>query len=182
MTTIEEFFAERDRRLTEVLDANPGEQRLKAFAKFEHRSNDRYDDIEREVTLELCFVLTRNQLGREIIELRADANAVEKRYDEIRDFYGPRMLFSVAKMVGRCRPPICCVCFSEEDRGPDDPFVPYSADSWGGDWMHKSCMDKFHSWDDDDQKSPDYDPGPKLIPPIEVLDEAWRKKHPNNKP
>jgi hypothetical protein len=38
-------------------------------------------------------------------------------------------------------------------------------------------MEKFHSWADDDRKSPDYDPGPKLIPPIEVLDEASRKKH-----
>jgi hypothetical protein len=49
--TIEEFFAERDRRFEEVFDAEPGEQRLKAFGKFEHRSNGRYDDIEREASL-----------------------------------------------------------------------------------------------------------------------------------
>jgi hypothetical protein len=174
MMTIKELFAERDRRFKEVLDANPGEQRLKAFAEFEHRSNDRYD-IEQEVTLLLCFLLTRNRLGGEIIELRADADAVKKRYDEIGDLYGPRMLVSVAKMVGWCSPPHCCVCHSEEEHGPDDPFVPYSADSLGPDWMHKSCMDKFHLWADDDKKS-----RPKLIPPIEVLDEAWRKKHPDN--
>jgi hypothetical protein len=60
--TTEKFFAERDRRFEEVFDAEPGEQRLKAFAKFEHLSNDRYDDIEREVTRELCFVLTRSAM------------------------------------------------------------------------------------------------------------------------
>jgi hypothetical protein len=171
--TIEEFFAERDRWFKEVLDAEPGEQRLKAFAKFEHRSNGRHDDIESEVTLELCFALTRNRMGREIIEMRADPEAVRKRYDEIKNFYGPRMLWSVMKIVGWSSPPLCCICHSEEDRGPDDPFESYSVDSRGPDWMHKSCMEKFHSWSDDD-----CDPGPKRIPPIEVLDEAWRKKYP----
>jgi hypothetical protein len=174
--TIEEFFAERGRRFKEVFDTEPGEQRLKAFAKFEHLSNDRYNDIEWEVTLKLCFMLTRNQMGREIIEMRADEEAVRIRYEEIRDFYGPRMLVSVQRMVGWSSPPLCCICHSEEDRGADDPFESYSADSWGPDWMHKTCKEKFESWAGDEAKSPDHVPGPGLIPPIEVLDEAWSTK------
>ena len=128
--TIEEFFAERDRRFKEVFDAEPGEQRLKAFAEFEHRSNNRYDDIESEVTLELCFALTRNRMGYEIIEMRADPEAVRKRYDEIENFYGPRMLWSVIKMVGWSSPPLCCICHSEEDRGSDDRSSPIRLTAW----------------------------------------------------
>ena len=169
--TLNEFFVARDSAFNEVLHAEPGEELLKVFAKYEHRSNDRRIDIESEITLQLCFMLTRNRISREIIEIRGDPEAVRKRYDEIESSYGPRMLWSVVKMVGWCSPPLCFVCHSEEDRGPDDPFVGYSADSWGGDWVHKSCMEKFHSWAEDDR-----DPGPKLIPPIEVLDEAWSTK------
>ena len=172
-----EFLGIRKRLFDDVLKAEPGEERLKAFAKIEaeDRNRDRSEDMEREVSHELCFLLTRNEIAWEIIEFRADGGAVSKRYAEIENFYGPRMLCSVQKMVGWCRPPLCCVCNSEEDRGPDDPFIACSVDSWGPDWMHKSCMEKFHSWADHDRMSPEYKPGPKFIPEMKVLDEAWRR-------
>jgi hypothetical protein len=172
-----EFLTIRERLFDDVLKAEPGEERLKAFAKIaaEDRNRDRSEKMESEVSLELCFLLTSDRMAREIIELRADREAVRKRYAEIENFYGPRMLCAVQKMVGWCSPPLCCVCNSEEDRGPDDPFESYSVDSWGPDWMHKSCMEKFLSWADDDQMSPEHKSGPQFIPEMKVLDEAWRR-------
>ena len=173
--TIDEFFATRERLYEEVLAAEPGEDRLRAFAKFEHRDNS--PDMEHEVSLELCYLLTQNRMANEIIEMRADHEAMEKRYAEIEKYYGPRMLFAVAKTVGWCSPPRCCVCRSEEDRGPDDPFKTYSSDSWGPDWMHHSCEQKFTSWAEDEQKQPEREHGIRLIPEMAVLDAAWREKH-----
>jgi hypothetical protein len=175
MSTVDEFLATRERLFEEVLNAEPGEKRLQAFAKFEHRDRSS-PDMEHEVSLKLCYLLTRNRMANEIIEMRADQEAVKKRYDEIGEFYGPRMFFAVAKMVGWCSPPRCCVCGSEEDRGPDDPFKAYSSDSWGPDWMHRSCEQKFTSWADDEEKRPERDRGPRLIPEMAVLDAAWREK------
>jgi hypothetical protein len=169
--TLNEFFVARDSAFKEVLHAEPGEELLKVFAKYEHQGNDRRIDIQSEITLKLCFMLTRNRIGREIIEMRADCEAVRKRYDEIKNSYGPRMFWSVVEMVGWRSPPLCFVCNSEEDRGPDDPFETYSVDSLGPDRVHKSCLDKFNSWADDAGKSSG------IIPPIEVLDAAWREKH-----
>jgi hypothetical protein len=48
--------------------------------------------------------------------------------------------------------------------------------SSGPDLMHESCEEKFMSWADDDHKNPNSPRGPRLIPPIDVLNETWRKK------
>lgn len=68
--------------------------------RFTSSDDKREPNIEGEVTEQLCFVLRRNRMGREIIAMRADEEAMEKRYDEIRDFYGPVMFWSVVEMVG----------------------------------------------------------------------------------
>jgi hypothetical protein len=76
----------------------------------------------------------------------------------------------------RWHQPYCCVCHSAVTR-PDDPWEVISVStSSGADWMHKSCMEKFGSWADDERRRPDREPGPHLIPNMEVLDSAWRKK------
>lgn len=175
--TLDEFLTTRDRLFNEVLDAEPGEELLKAFDKLEPEGRSE-PDMQSEVSMKLCFLLTRNRMGREIIEMRADQEAVRKRYEEITNFYGPRMYYAVARMVGWCSPPLCCICHSEEDHGPDDPFEAYSVDSWGPDWMHKSCEQKFASWAED-MKDRRPDRGPYLVPPIDILDAAWREKHPD---
>jgi hypothetical protein len=72
--------------------------------------------------------------------------------------------------------PWCCVCGSAVTR-PDDPWeVCQMSTRSGADWMHKSCMEKFESWADDEARRPDREPGWQLIPNMEVLDSAWRKK------
>jgi hypothetical protein len=79
----------------------------------------------------------------------------------------------------RWRQPRCCVCGSAESR-PDDPWeAPSVSCSSGPDWMHQSCMEKFESWADDEKDRPDREPGPHLIPNMDVLDAAWRKKAKN---
>jgi hypothetical protein len=40
--------------------------------------------------------------------------------------------------------------------------------------MHMSCMQKFHCW------AEDQDGAGGVIAPMEVLDAAWRKKHPED--
>jgi hypothetical protein len=42
--------------------------------------------------------------------------------------------------------PCCCCCGGSDDR-PDDPCEAYSADRFGPDWMHRSCMAKFVAWE-----------------------------------
>jgi hypothetical protein len=75
--------------------------------------------------------------------------------------------------------PCCCVCGSPITR-PDDPWVAYQVScSSGADYMHQSCMEKFEAWTDDEKDRPDRDPGPHLIPNMDVLDAAWRKKAKN---
>jgi hypothetical protein len=79
MTTLKEFFATRDQLTDEVFKAEPGEARLKAFAKFEHRDHSQVD-IESEVSRNLCYCLTYFKMADEIIEMRAAA-AVRRRDD-----------------------------------------------------------------------------------------------------
>jgi len=95
------------------------------------------------------------------------ANVIGKHRTTI----APRMWCAVVRMVGWCSPPLCFVCHSKESRGHNDPVETYSTDSWGPDWVHKSCMEKFNSWADDEGKPC------RLIPRVDVLNEAWRKKH-----
>jgi len=41
-------------------------------------------------------------------------------------------------------PPVCCGCDGTDDRGPSDPWEVYSvSSSFGPDWFHRSCMEKF---------------------------------------
>ena len=55
----------------------------------------------------------------------------------------------------RWHQPYCCVCHSAVTR-PDDPWEVISVlTSSGADWMHKSCMEKFGSWADDERRRPD---------------------------
>jgi hypothetical protein len=66
--------------------------------------------------------------------------------------------------------PQCCVCGSAISR-EDDPWEAYSVScSSGADYMHKSCMQKFHHWTDTEAATG----GP--MPPMEVLDAAWAKR------
>jgi hypothetical protein len=68
------------------------------------------------------------------------------------------------------RQPRCFVCGSAKTR-TDDPWVGYSSDP---DWVHKSCMEKFHFWADNEAP---HESGPQPIPTMEVLDGAWQKHH-----
>ena len=65
--------------------------------------------------------------------------------------------------------PRCIVCHRHKG-GEHDPLEVYQAGSSGHVFMHVSCREKFHSW------TADHHGGP--IPSLEVLDAAWREKHP----
>jgi hypothetical protein len=69
--------------------------------------------------------------------------------------------------------PRCIICFNAVTR-PNDPWEAYSVSSkLGPDRMHRSCMEKFESWADDETLGP----GPHQIPNMDVLDAAWRSKN-----
>ena len=65
--------------------------------------------------------------------------------------------------------PPCIVCHSHKD-GEHDPLEVCQASSSGHFFMHVSCREKVNSW------TADHHGGP--IPSFDVLDAAWREKHP----
>jgi hypothetical protein len=124
-----------------VLDTEPGEERLAAFAKI---AAEHGDDVEEKISFHLCFVLTRNRLAGELVALRHDRDALKERSNEIADYYGQLMRRSVEHAFRIIRPPICEICGGEEDR-EHDPLELYQASSDGCVSMHVSCREKFHA-------------------------------------
>ena len=127
---------------------------------------------------DLCFLNMRALLAHEIIDRRADPNieeVMEQRYAEIAKALGPHMVEAVKDWVRRQWPPYCLICGSEKELGPEgagDKLEVYSAGGGSADWMHRSCTVKFHSSSKDQTKAPH------PVPPLEVVDAAWRKKYP----
>jgi hypothetical protein len=69
--------------------------------------------------------------------------------------------------------PQCVICGSAIPR-PDDPWECVgSSCSTGADYAHKSCWMQFEYWADTDRKP---EPGPQLVPPMEVIDAAWKRR------
>lgn len=125
---------------------------------------------------DLCFLNMRALLADEIIDRRADPNfeeVVKQRYADIEQALGPHMVEAVKYWV-RCRwLPFCLICSSEEKLGPegaDDRLEVYGVGGGSADWMHRSCTVKFHWWSKGK--------GLGLVPPLEMVDAAWRKKYP----
>ena len=69
--------------------------------------------------------------------------------------------------------PRCVICGSAITR-PGDPWEGVASScSSGADYAHKSCWMKFEHWADTDRKP---EPGPQPVPPMEVIDAAWKRR------
>jgi len=108
-------------------------------------------DPDLEPTAHLCFLNMVALLAEEIIEIRNDPEAVEKRYAEIKEAFGPHMKYPVAWRVGRDSPPKCNWCGNEDDHSEKGGFVPYNYSYRAIPqtiWMHEACIEECHAADD----------------------------------
>jgi hypothetical protein len=62
-----------------------------------------------------------------------------------REFYPdqPSFMSAVLAAETKRRARVCCGCGRDDNR-PDDPWEAYSVDRYGPDWMHASCLKRFH--------------------------------------
>lgn len=81
-----------------------------------------------------------------------------------------------AEMHRRWYQPRCCICGSAITR-PDDPWNAYSVDSYGPDWIHKSCGEKLEYWAGHNEPP---EPGPHPVPSMDEIDSFWERDDHND--
>jgi hypothetical protein len=155
------------RRRGDWIEAGERQQYIEKFIE-EHKDPD-LDELERKVAAarpspsEPDYSLTIIERGGEFIVCES-SEEISKPFAELREAKGRLHYY-------RCwRQPSCCVCGSAIPR-VDDPWEAYSvSSSSGADWMHQSCLKKFEHWANTTH------PGAGPIPPMEVLDAAWKNE------
>jgi hypothetical protein len=95
----------------------------------------------------LCYMTVVANLGQEIIDTRANPGAKEKRYAEIEEALGPRMVKEVQEWVERYWPPYCSLCGGEGHgpEGENEKLDVYSSSRCSTTWTNTSCTEKLHA-------------------------------------
>jgi hypothetical protein len=197
ITTLKEFLERREVLFEKMLDLkNEPEEIAKLIAEFKeikvgdpYPCNECHGQWQSTMGTELsycwCFARTLSNLANELVEMRRDTAAVSARLDEIGRDYGPVMARFVSKLFDDWRPPFCMICLSEERRLDSDPLEWYCTGGGWTDYMHTSCMEKFHWWADETDaelkakyaKLGTKPPAARPVPDLETIDAAWLKKY-----